>query len=70
MEEISRSGPSAYCTRDCGSDPRTKTFMCMNMYVCIGSGCFLCIIIYKQKSVDYSLPRIQHKPYQCLLLTR
>jgi phage shock protein PspC (stress-responsive transcriptional regulator) len=36
-----------------GFDPRTvQTFVCMNMSDCIGSGCYLCIILmYLQKKV-------------------
>jgi hypothetical protein len=34
-------GILAYCTRGRGFDSRTvQTFVCMNMSVCIGSGCF------------------------------
>jgi hypothetical protein len=42
---------SAYCTKGRGFNPRTvQTFVCMNMSVCIGSGCFICIMCtYLQK---------------------
>jgi hypothetical protein len=37
----------AYYARGRGFDHRTlQTFVCMNMSVCIGSECFLCIITY------------------------
>jgi hypothetical protein len=40
-----------YCAKGHGFDPCTvQTFVCMYMSVCIGSGCFLCIIcMYLQK---------------------
>jgi hypothetical protein len=34
-------GILAYYARGCGFDSRTvQTFVCMNMSVCVGSGCF------------------------------
>jgi hypothetical protein len=47
-------GILAYSARGCGFDPRTvQTFVCMNMSVCIGSGCFyvLYVWIYEKKYI-------------------
>jgi hypothetical protein len=42
----------AYYTRVRGFDSHTVLFVCMNMSVCIGSGCFD-ICIYKRKLYKY-----------------
>jgi hypothetical protein len=48
---------NAYCAKGRGFDPRTvQTFVCMDMSVCIGSGCFLCITcMYLQKKKYISM---------------
>jgi hypothetical protein len=71
-----RSGLSnAYCAKGREFDPRTvATFVCMNMSVCIGSECFLCVLWYvftKKKGYKYVyLSSIHNTSLMCLLWTR
>jgi hypothetical protein len=52
-------GLLAFYARGRGYDSRTvQTFMCMNMSVCIGSGCFnVYVCIYKKNVYKYLLIR-------------
>jgi hypothetical protein len=61
-------GILAYYARGRELDSRTvQTFVCMNTYVCIGSGCFLCIVcMYLQKKYKYVLIRYLESITQAL----
>jgi hypothetical protein len=54
-------GILAYYARGRGFDSHTvQTFVCMNMSVCIGAGCFCIICMYLQKKNVYKYVLIRY----------